>query len=182
MTITKLKPKTEEVNRMELISEEELISRFDFDAEMVAKQVVDMALKLVNCPFDEPEISLTLCEDEEIRRINRENRDIDSATDVLSFPNLEYETPGVFELTQDENDYINPENGRVILGDIVINVNRVFSQSEDYNHSVKREFAFLVAHSMMHLCGFDHMEHEEAVIMEQKQNDVLEALGITRDI
>jgi probable rRNA maturation factor len=76
---------------------------------------------------------------------------------------------------------IDPDNGSIYLGDIVINEKRVRSQALEYGHSEKREFAFLTAHSMFHLCGYDHMEEDEAKVMEQKQNDVLERLGITRD-
>ena len=68
-----------------------------------------------------------------------------------------------------------------MIGDIGVNEDRVRSQAEEYGHSTKREFAFLIAHSMLHLCGYDHMEEDEAKVMEQKQSDVLNALGITRD-
>ena len=78
-------------------------------------------------------------------------------------------------------DLINPDTGKVIFGDIVVNEDRVRSQALEYGHSEKREFAFLVAHSMLHLCGYDHMEPEEAAVMEAKQNEVLEKIGITRD-
>ena len=78
-------------------------------------------------------------------------------------------------------DLLDPDTGKIMFGDIVINEDRVRSQAEDYGHSIKREFAFLVAHSMLHLCGYDHMEEEEAKVMEKKQEDVLGELGITRD-
>lgn len=166
---------------MELIYDDELIKDFDFDIEEVAKLVVEKALELEKCPFDDPEVCITLCDDEEIHSINLDTRGVDAPTDVLSFPNLEFETPSKFELSGDESDYLNPENGRLILGDIVLNVKRVFQQAGEYNHSVRREYAFLIAHSMMHLCGYDHMTQEEAAIMEQKQEQVLGELGITRD-
>lgn len=166
---------------MELIVEDYLLEKFEFDAFEVAKAVIDKALEIEKCPFVDPEISLTICQDEEIHQINLETRGVDFATDVLSFPNLEYDKPADFELDADINDYINPENGRVILGDIVINIDRVFAQAKEYNHSVIREYAFLIAHSMMHLFGYDHMTDEEAVIMEEKQENVLKALNITRD-
>lgn len=67
------------------------------------------------------------------------------------------------------------------MGDIVINEKRVRDQASEYGHSQKREFAFLVAHSMLHLCGYDHMESDEAAVMEKKQEEVLSSLGITRD-
>ena len=82
---------------------------------------------------------------------------------------------------EQEIDLLNPDTGNIMFGDIVVNEDRVRSQAEEYGHSTKREFAFLIAHSMLHLCGYDHMEEDEAKVMEQKQSDVLNALGITRD-
>lgn len=73
-----------------------------------------------------------------------------------------------------------PDTGELVLGDIMISVDKVREQAESYGHSTKREFAFLVAHSMLHLCGYDHMEPEEAEVMEQKQEELLTGLGITR--
>ena len=78
-------------------------------------------------------------------------------------------------------DLLNPDTGNIMFGDIVVNENRVREQAKEYGHSEKREFAFLIAHSMLHLCGYDHMEEDEAAVMENKQREVLEALGITRD-
>ena len=77
--------------------------------------------------------------------------------------------------------YLIPETGELILGDIMINIDRVYSQAEEYGHSVLREFAFLTAHSLYHLCGYDHMDEESALIMEEKHERVLAALGITRE-
>ena len=78
-------------------------------------------------------------------------------------------------------DLINPDTGKIMFGDIVINEKRVREQAIEYGHSERREFAFLVAHSMLHLCGYDHMESDEATVMEKKQEEVLSSLGITRD-
>ena len=101
---------------------------------------------------------------------------------MLSFPNLDFDRPGDFEISEDrEADYFDPDTGELILGDIIISVDRVKEQAESYGHSRKREFAFLVAHSMLHLCGYDHMEEGEAKVMEAKQEQVLSSLGITRD-
>ena len=79
------------------------------------------------------------------------------------------------------SDYFQPDSGELILGDIILSVDRICSQAESYGHSRKREFAFLVAHSMLHLCGYDHETPEEAAVMEQKQETILSALGLTRD-
>ena len=143
---------------------------FSFDIEEVAKKVATEVLKSEGCPFD-VQISLLITDDEGIREMNAEFREIDSATDVLSFPNIEYDTPGDFSVAEGDQriDIIDPESGLVFLGDIVINEKRVREQAEEYGHSELREFAFLVAHSMLHLCGYDHMEPDEAAVMEGKQ-------------
>lgn len=100
----------------------------------------------------------------------------------MSFPNLDFEQPGVFEIEESrEVDYFDPDTGELILGDIIISVDKVQEQAENYGHSTRREFAFLVAHSMLHLCGYDHMEADEAKVMEAKQEEILNNLGITRD-
>lgn len=155
---------------------------FSFDIEEVAKKVAAEVLKSEGCSFD-VQISLLITDDEGIREMNAEFREIDSATDVLSFPNIEYDTPGDFSVAEGDQriDIIDPESGLVFLGDIVINEKRVREQAEEYGHSELREFAFLVAHSMLHLCGYDHMEPDEAAVMEGKQEKVLQTLNITRD-
>lgn len=81
-----------------------------------------------------------------------------------------------------EADCFDPDSGELILGDIILSVERIAGQAEEYGHSLRRELAFLVAHSMLHLCGYDHMEPEEAAVMEQKQEQVLTSLGITREL
>ena len=100
----------------------------------------------------------------------------------MSFPNIFYDTPGDFtQVEASEFDCFDPDSGELLLGDIIISVEKVKSQAVSYGHSEKREFAFLVAHSMLHLCGYDHMTEEDAHIMENKQDMILNALGITRD-
>ena len=114
--------------------------------------------------------------------MNLEQRGIDRPTDVLSFPMIEYDAPGDFSVIDEETgDAFNPETGELMLGDIVISKEKVLSQAEEYGHSPKREYAFLIAHSMLHLSGYDHMEEDEAKVMEAKQEQVLASLGITRD-
>lgn len=153
---------------------------FDFDCEEVAKKVISAVLTSEKCPFD-TEVNLLITDNEGIREYNKSMRDIDSATDVLSFPGLDFFTPGSYELNGQEADHIDPETGLVILGDIIISADRVLSQSEEYGHSALREFAFLVAHSMLHLSGYDHMNEDEAALMEKKQEDILKGLGINRE-
>ncbi|MCR5556483.1 MAG: rRNA maturation RNase YbeY [Butyrivibrio sp.] len=162
--------------------ENEVDAKFDFDFEELTRTVAEAVLKEEKCDY-EVEISLTITDDAGIHEINKEFRGIDRPTDVLSFPTINYDEPGDFSVVESEqkNDILNPDTGNISFGDIVINEGRVRSQAAEYGHSEKREFAFLIAHSMLHLCGYDHMEDVEAKIMEEKQESILESLGITRD-
>ena len=166
---------------MHYFIENETDEVFDFNVDEVVKAVVDEVLDTEQCPY-ESQVNVLLTDNEGIRQFNKEYRDIDKETDVLSFPNLDFEVPGDFDIDEDaEADYFDPESGELILGDIIISVDKVKEQAESYGHSRKREFAFLVAHSMLHLSGYDHMEPKEAQVMEKKQEAVLQKLGITRD-
>lgn len=154
-----------------------------FDYEEVLKRVVREALRQEQCPY-ECEVNVRLTENEGIRRLNQEFRDLDVPTDVLSFPMVEYEVPGDFsQLDSPEAEimYFNLDTKELLLGDIVISLERAREQSEEYGHSLERELAFLTAHSMLHLMGYDHMEDEEREVMERKQENILQNLGITRD-
>lgn len=152
--------------------------RFEFDPEKIALKVCEEVLKQESFPED-AEISLVVTDAEEVHRLNLEFRGIDRTTDVLSFPGLDFEEPAAFEDSIDEG-CINPDNDCVMLGDIVINAEKVKEQAAEYGHSEMREFAFLIAHSMLHLCGYDHMTPEEAEVMEERQEKALTSLGITR--
>ena len=83
-------------------------------------------------------------------------------------------------IEEDINSYVDPDSEEIVLGDIMVSAEKVIEQAKEYGHSQKREFAFLVAHSMLHLLGYDHMTPEEAAVMEEKQRNVLEILGISR--
>lgn len=154
---------------------------FPFDVEEIVEKVALAVLDSESCPY-EAQLNVLLTDNDGIHEYNREYRHIDRETDVLSFPNLDFEEPGAFEIDEDqEADYFDPDTGELILGDIIISVDKVAEQAESYGHSLKREFAFLVAHSMLHLSGYDHMEPEEAAVMEAKQEQILKGLGITRE-
>ena len=153
--------------------------KFEFDPEQIALKVCEAVLAQER--FDEDaEISLVLTDAEEVHRLNLEFRGIDRTTDVLSFPGLDFEAAADFDCI--DESCINPDNDCVMLGDIVINAQKVREQAAEYGHSELREFAFLTAHSMLHLCGYDHMTPEETEVMEERQKLVLESLGITREI
>ena len=165
---------------MSFFLEEEVEVDFDFDYRQIAEKIINHCIEREKFPY-EAEINLTLTDNEGIHIINKEYRDIDRATDVLSFPMLSYETPGDFSFLMDENDDdFNPDTGEAILGDIIISVDKVREQAEEHGHSELREFAFLITHSMLHLFGYDHMEPEEAEVMENKQRQILDELSITR--
>ena len=153
--------------------------KFDFDPDQIAKKVCEEVLRQEDFPGD-AEISLLVTDAEEVHRLNLEFRGIDRTTDVLSFPGLNFDNQALFEDSIDSSS-INPDNGCVMLGDIVINAQKVKEQAAEYGHTELREFAFLVAHSMLHLCGYDHMTPEEADVMEKRQEMALTSLGITRD-
>ncbi|MDP4118519.1 MAG: rRNA maturation RNase YbeY [Bacillota bacterium] len=121
------------------------------------------------------DIAVTLSDNNDIREINKNYRDIDSDTDVLSFPMLEYEKPGaIFASAEDFED------DKLLLGDIVISVEKAYAQAHEYGHSVEREFGFLAAHSVLHLLGYDHMTQEDEKVMIEKQELSLEKLNLTR--
>ena len=152
----------------------------NIDYEKIADRVINEALDYEKCPY-EVELNLLLTSNENIRKINNEYRNIDSPTDVLSFPMIEYEKPSDFSKLEDSTlDNFNPETGELILGDIIISVPKIVEQAEKYGHSTEREFAFLVVHSMLHLFGYDHMEANDAKIMEAKQEEILNKLEIFR--
>ncbi len=165
-----------------IILEENIEFETDFDKEQTAKDVVEHILDKENCPWD-VEVDILITDSEEVKEYNREYRDIDKTTDVLSFPNIDWEAPADYENVDEEEfncSSFNPETGLPILGEICLNKDRIISQAGEYGHSVKREFAFLIAHSMLHLLGYDHMEEDEAKVMEEKQKEYLEDLKISR--
>lgn len=153
-----------------------------FNIQAVLEQVMNEVMEMEQCPY-ETTVSLLITDNAGIREYNRDYRGIDRETDVLSFPNILFEHEGDFTSAEsDEADYFDPDSGELVLGDIILSVERVLAQAQEYGHSVLREYAFLLAHSMFHLCGYDHMDEQAAATMEQKQEAVLSKLGITRDI
>ena len=164
---------------MTVLFEDEGNLELPLSCEEIANNVVEAALDYVNCPY-EAEVNLLLTMNEEIHQMNLNFREIDRPTDVLSFPMVEYETAGDFDFLENADEYFHPESGELMLGDIVISKEKVLSQAEEYGHSVTREYAFLIAHSMLHLFGYDHMEDAERVEMERMQKEILEGLKILR--
>lgn len=151
------------------------------DYEALIRQVIGQALEFENCPY-EAQVYVLLTDNEEIRQANREHRQIDRPTDVLSFPMVSYPAPADFsDVETREPCAFHPDTGELMLGDILISMDKVREQAEEYGHSMRRELAFLVAHSMLHLMGYDHMEEGERTVMEWRQEEILQQCGITRE-
>ncbi|MBP1889535.1 putative rRNA maturation factor [Clostridium moniliforme] len=154
----------------------------------VSKEFIENLEKVIEFALKEEEvlipseISMIFVDNEEIREINNETRGIDRATDVLSFPMLDYEDKKVFkELYKDKDFDITFMDGEeLVLGDIVLSLERALEQSKEYNHSFEREASYLVVHSVLHLLGYDHMEELDKKIMRKREEDILSKLNIRR--
>lgn len=164
---------------MRIYFEEEGELKLPLDCAKTAEAVAEAVLDLEACPY-EAQVELLLTMNREIHEMNLEFRQIDRPTDVLSFPMVEYEEPAFFGPLEEDENLFDPDTGELMLGNIVVSKEKVMEQAEAYGHSPKREYAFLIAHSMLHLLGYDHMEEKERRIMEEKQKAVLDGLGISR--
>lgn len=166
---------------MTVYLENETDMEFEFSLRETAERVAEEVLETEGCPY-EAAVNILVTNDEGIREFNRDFRETDRPTDVLSFPNIVYEKPADFHHVEEAAaDCFEPDTGELMLGDIIISADRVRGQAKDYGHSERREFAFLTAHSMLHLMGYDHMTKEEAAVMEEKQEKTLQKLQITRE-
>ncbi|WP_308638862.1 rRNA maturation RNase YbeY [Paenibacillus silvisoli] len=143
----------------------------------VLEQLLQLAGKAEG--LTEGEVALTIVDDEEIHQLNREYRNIDRPTDVLSFA-MQEETDEELEIiyeVEDESEQV-PFEG--MLGDIIISAERAKLQSEEYGHSLERELGFLFVHGFLHLIGYDHQDDASEAVMTEKQEAVLSQLGLTR--
>ena len=165
-----MKKKRERKKKMTLLIDNRTDFEITEEFEKLFNDVVKESLRYEE--FDlECEVSLSIVSNDEIQEINKQFREIDAPTDVLSFPLLTFE--------EGEQADVN-ENNEIMLGDIIISIDKAKAQAEEYGHGLRRELAFLTAHSMLHLMGYDHMEEEEQKEMFKKQDDILNNLGITR--
>lgn len=127
------------------------------------------------------EISVVITDNSGIKKINHQFRNIDRETDVLSFPMIEFDKKNMHDQAyQVSEDEINPENGNVMLGDIVISIEKAYEQAREYGHSIDREIAFLTVHSTLHLLGYDHMQVEDEKVMINKQKAILAGMNLSR--
>lgn len=143
--------------------------------------IIEYALReeKVNIPC---EVSVVFVDNEKIKELNRENRNIDKVTDVLSFPMLEYDKKKVFKDIYE--NYIFPDTdldgGSLVLGDIALSLEKAKQQSLEFEHSFIREVVYLTIHSVLHLLGYDHMEEDEKTIMRGREEEILEKFDLTR--
>lgn len=154
--------------------------KFPFQPRTQSKKIIEAALRQLKVPY-EAQLDVCIADQEYVAELNKRFRDIDSTTDCLSFPLVDYDAPLDFSYVEkDPGAYLDPETGAIMLGDIVICAQRVFSQAEEYGHAPLREFDFLIVHSLLHLLGYDHMNDDERAVMEKIQKEILESAGITR--
>lgn len=161
-------------NRQKLIDvEDELYDKI--------KEIIDYGLKEEGVKADY-EVSVILIDNDEIRNINRETRNVDSVTDVLSFPMLEYPDGKVFKDVyldcKFDDTYL--DDGKLVIGDIAISLQRAKEQSIEYGHSFLREVLYLTIHSVLHLMGYDHMEEMDKKRMRAREEEILNKFGISR--
>lgn len=152
------------------------------EMEELLNNVVSFTLK-EECVEVDFEVSVILIDNEEIKKINNEFRDINRETDVLSFPMLEYPAGKVFKEVYKVEQYNekNLDEGHLVLGDMALSLEKVMEQSKEYGHSFNRELAYLTVHSMLHLLGYDHMEEGEKNVMRSREEYILEKLSMIRE-
>ena len=140
------------------------------------KKVVCMCLEAESVKLDS-QVSIYFVDNANIQRINKETRDIDKATDVLTFPIAEFNKGKLNETTGD----VDMDSGALVLGDIVVSLEKALSQSKEYGHSFEREVLFLITHGIYHILGYDHMTDDDEREMINKQELVLSKLNIVRN-
>lgn len=149
--------------------------------QFIVSDIIESSIDYIKCPY-ECEVNVIFTDNEGIREINNDYRQIDSPTDVLSFPLVDYDEAGNFNhLDNCPVDYFNQDSGELMLGDIILNVDKIVEQAKLYGHTKRRELAFLTAHSMLHLFGYDHIDDIERQNMEILQEEILTMKGYTRE-
>lgn len=145
--------------------------------EDLIDRVVTKCFEVENLDENKVYISITLTTPEEIRKINKQYRNIDKETDVLSFPIFEKKD---IDMLRKNGEIVDEDAPQEVLGDIVISVKRVEEQAKEYGHSVERELAYMIVHGFYHLMGYDHIEEADKKIMREKEENVLKSLDIVR--
>lgn len=142
--------------------------------EDIIKKVVEQCFREEKLEDSKLYISITLTTPEHIHEINKQYRNVDRETDVLSFPMFEKEE---IDRKVQNQDFEHED----VLGDIVISIEKVRGQAVEYGHSFEREFSYMIVHGFYHLMGYDHIEEEDKVIMRPKEENILNKLGIRRE-
>ena len=142
------------------------------DIEIKIKEVVEKALEVEGAKCD-INLSIVVTDNESIRKINKENRNIDNPTDVLSFPGYEKE---------EWEELKNYDSEVIYIGDIVVSKEKILEQAKEYETGFEREFCYLIAHGMLHLMGYDHMEEEDKKVMREKEEEIMKKLNLERKI
>ena len=154
---------------------------FDFDYEEIARKTIDAVCEVEHFDF-ESEISITFTTKAAIMELNEKFRNTNRVTDVLSFPLISFHAPLEYDSYEFSDDDMNPETYEVMLGDIVLCMERLKEQALEYGHSDLREYAFLICHSMLHLLGYDHIQDDERQLMEEREKLIMDKLQIFRDL
>lgn len=150
------------------------IKKIDFSIEEITNKIMNEIIKQHNIIYDIG-VFVLLVSNYKIKKINKQFRQIDRSTDVLSFPMFEFDKIADFK---NATSFIN--NNELFIGDTIISVDKCLAQAAKYNHSIKREFSFLITHSFLHLIGYDHIKNNDEKKMISMQNNILSNLGIYR--
>jgi len=150
------------------------------DPKALAERVFEVVDTLYQIPY-ESQVNLLLTNDAQIQEINKETRGKDAVTDVLSFPMINYDKAADFSGLEEQMRLdFDPDSGELLFGDIVLSIPKMLAQAKEFGHSAKREYAFLLAHSFLHLLGYDHIEEKERQEMETQQCIIMQHLNILR--
>lgn len=159
-----------------IIENEQDKLEFTSELEEIIQKAVAVTLETVSGDTDTDfEVSILITDNEGIHKLNKEFRQTDSPTDVLSFPILEFDEDGV--MIEESGDY---DGDMLLLGDIVISLEKAKAQAEEYSHSLNREVGFLTVHSTLHLLGFDHMEEPYTSVMRAREKEIMEIMKLPR--
>ena len=157
--------------------------KFEFDYKMLSKKITKRVFELENLYYDFS-YNLSIVDKLTIKRINKENRNINKITDVLSFPNIDFKRASNFKAYIKDDVYdvsiLDLTTKTIFLGDVVMCYDKILEQSKLYNHSIKREYSFLLVHSLLHLLGYDHMDIKDERKMFKKQDEILDSLNIIK--
>ena len=158
----------------------------EFIGEKLDKKTMKLLKKIAKHTFKKAdqsarkiEVAIEFVYDEQIRELNKQTRNVDSVTDVLSFPNLE-DVYGKKINKKNFPDDVNPENGKVDIGDVVINLDRAREQADAFGHSITREISFLMVHGLLHLMGYDHEDPLDEKLMRGQEEEILAKYRLKR--